>query len=105
LTWWDHKGTSEWVSLTFEKPQRISCVEVYWFDDTGIGGCRVPKSWEVQWLDGETWRSVSGASRYEVVRDAFNRVTFDPVETMSIKLVVQLQEGMSGGVLEIRLPK
>ncbi len=104
-TWWDHKGTSEWVSLSFEKPQRISCVEVYWFDDTGIGGCRVPKLWEVQWLDGETWQSVSGASRYEVVRDAFNRVTFDPVETTSIKLVVQLQEGMSGGVLEIRLPK
>jgi hypothetical protein len=72
---------------------------VYWFDDTGRGGCRVPKSWEVQWLDGETWRPVTGASRYGTAKHTFNRVTFDPVETKGIRILVQLQEGMSGGIL------
>ncbi len=104
-TWWDHKGTGEWVSLTFKEPKRMSCVEVYWFDDTGVGGCRVPKSWAVEWLDGETWRPVAGASRYETVKDAFNRVSFDPIDTTSVRIVVQLQEGVSGGVLEIRVPR
>lgn len=105
FTWWDHKGTSEWVSLTFKEPHRISCVEVYWFDDTGRGGCRVPKSWEVQWQDGQAWRPVSGPSRYDTAKNTFNRVSFDRVETQSIRVVVHLQEGMSSGILEWRLPK
>ena len=105
FAWWDHRGTREWASLTFKEPQRISCVEVYWFDDTGFGGCRVPKSWEVQWYDGRAWHPAAGASRYGTGKDTFNHVTFDPVETPSIRVVVQLQEGMSGGILEWRLPK
>jgi len=105
FTWWDHKGGTEWVSLSFAEPQRISCAEVYWFDDGPNGGCRVPQSWEVQWLDGSEWRPVTGASSYRVAKDTFNRVTFDPVETKGIRLVAQLPEGMSGGVLEWRLPQ
>ncbi|MGQ9609553.1 MAG: glycoside hydrolase family 127 protein [bacterium] len=103
FTWWDHKGTYEWISLTFKKPRRVSQVEVYWFDDTGKGGCRVPESWEVQWFDGNEWRPVTGASKYEVEKDKFNRVTFEPIETTSIRLMVKLREGMSGGILKIRL--
>ncbi len=37
---------------------------------------------------------------YEVKRDASNSVTFSPVETMALRLEVQLQPGMSGGILE-----
>ena len=40
LTWWDHKGTTEWVDRYFDKPTEVSSVELYWFDDTGHGGCR-----------------------------------------------------------------
>jgi len=105
FTWWDHRGTREWVSLTFKQPQPVSCVEVYWFDDTGRGECRVPRSWEVQWLDGDQWRAVTGASAYTTARDTFNHVTFDLVQTKSIRLAVQLQDNMSGGVLELRLPQ
>jgi hypothetical protein len=104
-TWWDHKGTSEWVSLTFAQPQRLSCAEVYWFDDTGTGSCRVPQSWRIEWLDGAEWRPVTGASAYGVARDTLNRVGFDPVTTTVIRLVVQLQSEFSGGVLEWRLPQ
>ena len=104
-TWWDHKGTQEWVSLTWDRPQRVSSVEVYWFDDTGRGGCRVPQSWEVQWLDGDQWKPVTGASAFGTQKDALNRVTFDPIQTTSIRLVVQLQKDFSGGILEVRLPQ
>ena len=33
FTWWDHRGTREWVQYDFDKPTRISGVEVYWFDE------------------------------------------------------------------------
>jgi hypothetical protein len=42
LTWWDHRGTTEWVQYDFAKPARVAGVEVYWFDDANRGGCRAP---------------------------------------------------------------
>ena len=30
MTWWDHKGTTEWAEYDFDKPRRVSAVEVYW---------------------------------------------------------------------------
>jgi len=103
FTWWNHKGTTEWISVTFKKPKRISRVEVYWFDDTGHGECRVPESWEVQYLDGEEWRTVTDASKYGVEKDKFNQVTFDPIVTTSIRLVTKLQENVSSGILNLRM--
>ncbi|HIE51330.1 MAG TPA: transcriptional initiation protein Tat [Armatimonadetes bacterium] len=103
FTWWDHRGTREWVQYTFETPQKVSWCEVYWFDDTGVGQCRVPASWRVLWKDGDTWRPVTGASEYGTQRDQFNRVTFDPVVTQELRLEVQLQDAFSGGILEWRV--
>ncbi|MFQ6131679.1 MAG: glycoside hydrolase family 127 protein [Armatimonadota bacterium] len=105
FTWWDHRGTREWVGLSFAQPARLSCIEVYWFDDTGRGQCRVPESWHVEWLDGDQWRPVTGATAYGTAPDTFNRVTFDPVQTTGLRLEVQLQEDFSGGILELRLPQ
>jgi hypothetical protein len=102
FTWWDHKGTDEWVAYTFEKPRRISQVEVYWFDDTGRGGCRVPASWRVVARQGNELKPVTGAGTYAVEKDKFNKVTFDAIETTEIRLEVKLQPGFSGGILEWR---
>ena len=100
FTWWDHRGTSEWVEQDFTKPRRVSSVEVYWFDDTGSGSCRVPGSWNLDFRDGQQWKPVSGAKDFGVRRDAYNRVAFNPVETTALRLMVQLQPGFSGGILE-----
>jgi uncharacterized protein len=103
MTWWDHKGTAEWVERTFDKPTKLSAAEVYWFDDTGKGGCRVPQSWRLLYKDGEQWKPVAVKSDYGVNRDQFNRVTFDPVTTTALRLEVQLQPKFSGGILEWRM--
>ena len=103
FTWWDHRGTTEWVAYQFAKARKISAVEVYWFDDTGAGQCRVPKAWHVEWLDGRTWRPVPGAGPYGVALDRFNRTSFTPVEAAELRLVVELQPGFSGGILEWRV--
>ncbi|MGE5610199.1 MAG: glycoside hydrolase family 127 protein, partial [Bacillota bacterium] len=52
FTWWDHKGTTEWAQYDFKTPTKVSAVEVYWFDDSPSGGCRVPKSWRLLYKDG-----------------------------------------------------
>src|SRR5205823_1426620 len=52
MTWWDHRGTEEWVSYRFPQPRPVSSASVYWFDDTGRGACRVPAAWRLFWLDG-----------------------------------------------------
>ncbi|MFQ6098325.1 MAG: beta-L-arabinofuranosidase domain-containing protein, partial [Armatimonadota bacterium] len=86
FTWWDHLGTNEWVAYTFEEPRRISWAEVYWFDDTGVGRCRVPESWRLMYEDGDQWRPVRGASAFGTQPDRFNRVTFEPVVTDQLRL-------------------
>ena len=100
FTWWDHRGTTEWVQYNFEKSRAVTGVEVYWFDDTGTGECRVPESWRVLYKRGEQWRPVSDASEYGAKRDQLNSVTFAPVEATALRLEVKLQKGLSGGILE-----
>ncbi len=100
FTWWDHKGTTEWVQYDFENLTKVREVEVYWFDDTGTGQCRVPRSWRVLYRAGDNWKPVAAASDYAVKRDTLNRVSFDPIETPALRLEVQLQQDFSGGILE-----
>lgn len=103
LTWWNHRGTNEWVRYDFAAPQRVSSVEVYWFDDTGRGQCRVPQSWRLLYRDGDQWKPVKASAEFGVQADTFNRVTVDPVKTNGLRLEVQLQPGFSGGILEWRV--
>ena len=105
MTWWDHKGTAEWVAYKFPKPRAVSWSDVYWFDDTGGGGCRVPASWKLLYKEGNDWKDVKLAegSAYGVAKDAFNKVAFEPVTTAELRLEVKLQDDFSGGILEWRV--
>ncbi|MEJ2703751.1 MAG: glycoside hydrolase family 127 protein [Sedimentisphaerales bacterium] len=100
FTWWDHKGTAEWVQYDFDKPTNVSRSAVYFFDDTGQGSCRLPKSWRLLWKAGGQWKEVSTADSYGLEKDTFNRVRFDPVETTALRLEAQLQPNSSAGILE-----
>lgn len=105
FTWWAHRGTKEWIAYEFEEPVTLSRTEVYWFDDSGRGECRVPESWRLLWRDGTSWRPVETSGPYGVEKDRFNRVAYKPVTTRALRLEVQLRQGASGGVLEWRLPE
>jgi hypothetical protein len=104
MTWWDHKGTTEWVSYRFQGKQQptVSEAAVYWFDDTGRGQCRVPAEWRLVWLDGTQWKPVklAAGSSYRTDLDCFDKVTFEPVRTQEFRLEVRLKPGFSGGVLK-----
>ena len=103
FTWWDHRGTTEWVEYDYPKPQSFSTSEVYWFDDTGHGSCRVPKSWRLLYKDGDAWKPVATADAYGTTRDQFNTVKFAPLKTTAIRLETELQPNFSGGILEWRV--
>src|ERR1022692_4524155 len=110
FTWWDHRGTKEWVQYDFEKAGTISSVEVYWWDERRINAhCRVPQSWRLLYKEAATWKPVSDDSDWKPVPDAsvygtemdqFNRVTFTPVTAKALRMEVQLQPEWSGGILE-----
>jgi hypothetical protein len=100
MTWWDHRGTTEWVQYDFDAPKKISRVEIYWWDDTGHGQCRVPQSWRLLYKSGDVWIPLGAANDFTVKKDAWNRVDFPAIETMQLRVEAQLQPNWSGGVLE-----
>ncbi|HET6881957.1 MAG TPA: beta-L-arabinofuranosidase domain-containing protein [Pirellulales bacterium] len=106
MTWWDHRGTTEWVTYRFDQPRTIDSTAVYWFDDTGIGQCRVPESWRLFWLEGNDWKPIELplGQVYQTALDQFNRVEFAKLTTRAIKLEAELQAGFSAGILEWQVP-
>ncbi|MCX7424596.1 MAG: glycoside hydrolase family 127 protein [Planctomycetia bacterium] len=101
FTWWDHRGTKEWVQYDFGSPQKVSAVEVYWFDDERVQRhCRAPKSWKLLYKDGDEWKPVAGAGEYATAIDRYNRVTFTPIETTALRIEAELSPPWSAGILE-----
>ena len=101
--WWPRKGTLEWVQYDFKEPQEVSVTEVYWFDDTGRGECRVPKSWRILYKDADEWKPVYTTDSYGVEKDKYNKVTFETVKTEGLRLEVQLPDKFSAGIHEWRV--
>jgi hypothetical protein len=100
FTWWNHKGTTEWITYRLHGERTVRACAVYWFDDSGQGLCRVPAAWTLCYRDGDEWKPVPGASDFGTAKDTFNRVEFKPVRTTALKLEAKLQDGFSGGILE-----
>lgn len=98
--WWPHKGTEEWVQYTWKQPVTVSGAKVYWFDDTGRGECRLPASWKILYLEGNTWKPVAAKSDYPIQKDRWCEVRFETVKTTALRLVVQMQKGWAAGVHE-----
>lgn len=101
FTWWDRRGTREWVTYTLPEAKTISECEVYWFDDTGRGRCRTPESWTVQYMDDHGgWQEAKLKGAPGVDKDRYNTARFEPVRTTRLRITVQLREGFSSGILE-----
>ena len=103
FTWWDHKGTSEWVQYDFPAARQVARVAVFWFDDQPGGGCAVPASWRLCYRDGETWQEVAAKGPFGTQKGGFQEVEFAPVATTALRIEVKLQDGRSGGLYEWRV--
>lgn len=102
LTWWDHVGTTEWVSYKYIRPRMFTSSGVYWFDDSGQGQCRPPAKYRLLWRDGNDYRPVvlKKEERYGLELDGMNEFAFEPITTDELRLEVTLQPEFSGGIME-----
>jgi len=102
LDFWPHKNTTEWLKFEWPEQHKISSVKIYWFDDTGRGGCKVPESWKIlyQNSNGE-FTPVTTQDPYATEKDKFNKVTFKPVKTNALKIEIRLQKDWASGVQEV----
>ena len=90
----------EWIEMAFAKTATVSETQVYWFDDTGHGGVRVPKSWRLLYKDGASWIPVEASGAFGTAKDAYNTVRFKPVTTSALRLELVMQPSVSAGVQE-----
>lgn len=114
FSFWPHKGgetsgpdgaakhSEEWVRYDFDQPRALRRSSVYWFDDSGAGGCRVPQQAVLEYRDGEEWKPVpNGADgAISLEKDRANTTRFDEVVTTGLRLRIQLQDKVSAGILE-----
>jgi hypothetical protein len=91
-------SAGEWIEMAFAKPSTVSEAQLYWFDDTGRGGVRVPQSWRLLYKDGNDWKPVEASTPYGVAKDQFNIVRFAPVSTSALRLELVMQPNLSAGV-------
>jgi DUF1680 family protein len=98
---WPHKGGTEWISYEFEKPVTVKGVTVSWFDDTGSGECRLPKSWKLLYQDSSgAWKPSGGSPEYAIRKADPVKVKIDPVTTKALKIELEQLEGFSSGIYE-----
>ena len=102
LDFWPHNGTTEWVQFEWPELQELSSAKLYWFDDSPAGGCSVPASWRVLYKTASgDFQQVKNRGPFEVEKDRFNQVEFEPVKSTTLKIEIQLQTGRSAGIQEV----
>lgn len=105
FSWWDRKGSAEWIQYDLDQPRRIASVDVYWWDDSKAGGgCSAPQSWRLLYkaADG-SWQPVQTTAKFTADVDEFNTVAFTPVTTSAVRIEAQLAPGRSAGLLRWRI--
>ena len=99
--WWPKFGTSEWIQYDFPNAEQVGNARVYFFDDQATdGGCRVPKSVTIKYLENGVWRAVYFPSGVKIIKDGWTELEFEPVKTTALRLEMTFQDGVSGGVHE-----
>lgn len=100
LHWWPKHNTLEWVQYDFDQEYTVSESQVYWYDDSPFGDCRIPSSWRILYKQGDQWVPVKNVSPYTVTKDKYDSVRFEPVKTSALKLEVQLPAENASGIHE-----
>lgn len=101
--WWPNKGTKEWIEINFPKTEEVSQIEIYWFDDTGSGECRLPKSWKVLYQENGKFVPVYAPDGYEIQKDKFCKTIFETVKTSKLRIEIESPPDFAGGVQEIKV--
>ena len=62
----------------------------------------MPESWRILFWENDNWKEIQTLNNYEINKDVFNEIRFKPIETVKMRLEVNLQPGVSSGIHEWR---
>jgi hypothetical protein len=91
---WPMAG-AQWMELDWSQPVTTNASSVYFADDGG--GLQLPASWTVQYWNGSQFVDATNPGGYPEADNVFNQVTFDPVTTTRLR-VVMTAAPTAGGV-------
>lgn len=92
-TWDEERPASRWLEYEWEHPVRVDSASIDFWSDTEVGGdgVAVPQGWQLQYRDGGEdgeWQDVSGVEDYPTEAGQTNEVSFDPVTTSRLRVVL-----------------
>jgi hypothetical protein len=96
---WPNQG-EQWGLLTWSSAQTLGRAQVYFFDDDQ--GIDMPASWKLQYWNGSAYVDVANASGYPLAKNQYNTVTFTPVSTTRLRVLIQSAANYSVGLLEVK---
>ena len=112
LSFHPKKGSLEWVQYEFPKIKRIENISIYWFDEAQAAASFrneikeiLPRAWKISfWQDGQWQAAKIKETNLGIERDQYNlaRLT-KAVNTKKLKIEVQLNDGLSAGILGCRI--
>ena len=108
---WGDSGSpnsQDWLQVDLGSSVSIRDVKLYFYDNKqfGSGGntYRAPSSYTVQFFDGSNWVNASSQVRTPATpAPNLNDVTFTPVTTRLVRVLVTRQSGFGVGIKEIQV--
>ena len=100
LHWWPKQNSTEYVQYDFNTEKTVSQSKVYWYDDKPDGGCAIPASYKLYYKKDGAWVPVKNITPYQIAKDKYNILNFEPVQTKALKMEVQLPVDNSAGIHE-----
>lgn len=100
LHWWPKQKSTEYVQFDFDTVHTVSQSKIYWYDDKPDGGCAIPAAYKIYYKKDNYWVAVKNTSSYDIAKDKYNILNFEPVQTTALKLEVQLPADNSAGIHE-----
>ena len=60
----------------------------------------MPASWKLYYKKGDEWVPVKNTTDYEIAKDKYDSVQFEPVTTTALRMVIQLPKNDASGIHE-----
>jgi F5/8 type C domain len=102
-TSYESPSTTDWLEIDFGKAAEFRRVELAIYDDRG--GVQPPKSYDLQYWDGQAWQPIQIKNRTtdKPVGSQWNTVMFAPVTGFKLRLVFTHQGNSRSGVTEVMI--
>lgn len=79
-----------WLQYEWAQPVTLNSARLWFFADRPVGagdGIAPPKTWHLEWWDGQNWQKIKGVSAGDVAPGGFHEVRFEPITTRCLRAV------------------